>query len=186
MTTRKLLMSALAIAAVYTFVFVVDTDAQSVCDFDCEGSTLCTLEIDGMEVVVGGVNFMDGTDPDDVSPTEKEVKIKCKDLSWRKGNNSGEARNDRDKDSKITITSNQSDGDPFYPASAKVVSYVIVKIDGEEYTSKDPLVLESSDEIRSWPSEEEVTYKLQEDVTYEGANGKVVFKAGGTVTMKGS
>ncbi len=187
MKIRRMYFSALAIAALYSFALVNNSDAQSLCDFDCEGSTRCTLEINGVEVVVGGVNFIDGSDPEDVDDTEKEVQILCKDLSWKQGNRRGQAKNDPDKRSTIRIKSLDPNGDPFYPAAVEVTSYMVVTIDDVKFTSNDPLVLRSTERVRSWPMEEAVTYKLTEDVTYvDDNNRKLTFKAGSTATMKGA
>ncbi len=183
---RKVLGSLSAFALV--FAFVATSNAQNLCDYDCEGSTLCEVIIDGVPVIMGGVNFMDGDDPVDTAPNEKEVEIKCKELNLRDegGQNKGTATNDEDRKSKVTITSNQDSGVPFYPAQAVVTSHVKLELNGQEYRSKDPLVLKSTDELRSWPSEEAVTYELAEDVTLygEGGQSKVTFRAGSKASMK--
>ncbi len=177
-------LGALALMLAFTY----SVNAQTLCDYDCEGSTLCEVIIDGVPVTMGGVNFMDGTDPVDTAPNEKEVKIKCKELKLRDKNNQnkGTATNDENQESNITITSNSSSGVPFYPASAVVKSHIKLELNGRKYFSREPLVLKSVDRIRSWPSEEAVEYELVEDVTLVNENGtsKVTFQAGSTATMK--
>ena len=176
-------------AAALVFAFTANANAQNLCDYDCEGSTLCEVVIDGVTVVMGGVNFMDGSDPKDVSDTEKVVTIKCKELNVqdREKKNKGTATNDEDQESTITLTSNSADGVPFYPASAVVKSFVRLEMNGKKYTTKDPLVLKSVDKISSWPSEDAVEYELAKDVTFttnDATDSRITFTAGSTATMK--
>ena len=156
------------------------------CDYDCEGSSLCTLEVNGNTIVFGGVNFMDGDDPVDVTPEEKEVKIQCKDLRMRDegNNNKASVQNDPNQESTITLRSSNAGGTPFYPASVSVQVQAVVQVNGDEFYSDTPIQLESDGVVEFWPSESALDYVVVDDASFEGAAGQLVIKAGSTVRMQ--
>ncbi len=158
------------------------------CDINCSGSALCTLIVDGMPVVVAGVNLMEGDPIEDIDNENKEVPIACKDLNFSNSNNTyqGNATNTAGADSRVALQSRQAGGVPFYPASATVYSYVDIELNGKAYTSADPIVLNSMGDVQSWPSEDFVEYEVAEDVTFQGESSELTIQAGSTVTMKKS
>ncbi len=186
----RIVVSALSlVACIFAFsanTSFINAGTPPPCQFNCDGSGRCTLFVDGMEVVVAGVNSMEGDPIQNVDAENKKVPVICKDFNFNNQNNTyqGRASNTAGADSRVELHSRQVGGVPFYPADATVYSYVDIELNGQQYTSVEPIVLTSTSGLKAWPSQDFVDYEVTEDVEFIGAVDNLTIKAGSTVTMR--
>ena len=189
----RIIISALCLAACVFAFSAANTSVMAgtpppPCDINCTGNARCTITVNGLPVIVAGVNTINSGPAEAVDDENKEVPILCKNLSFSNSNNTyqGTATNVPDGNSRIELHSMQVGGVPFYPATATVYSYVDIVLNDKAYTSAEPITLVSTGEISAWPSDNFIEYEVTEDVTFQGESSELIIQAGSTVTMKKS